>query len=120
MRDNEKRRTSYLIYTFNLMWYLIGFISAIDVYYAIKFSRTLLIMEENPFGKYLIKIAGGDVSLFIGCKVAGTVIVLGVLQNAFLLGKEKTKLNVHRVTFGVFTFQVWLFLYMNDYFLGGL
>ena len=107
MRNYNNRRTPTLTYTFNLMWYLIGFISAIDVYYAIKFSRSLPTMEENPFGRYLIKIAGGDVSLFIGCKVAGTVIVLGVLQNAFLLGKEKTKL-VHRITFGVFSFQVWL------------
>lgn len=101
------------------MWYLVGFISAIDVYYAIKFSASLPTMEENPFGKYLIRIAGGDISLFIGCKVAGTVIVLGILQNAFLLGKEETKCNVHRVTLGLFLFQVWLFLYMHDYFIPG-
>ena len=57
--------------------------------------------------------------MFIGCKVAGTVIVLGILQNAFLLGKEETKCNVHRVTLGLFLFQVWLFLYMHDYFIPG-
>ena len=100
------------------MWYIIGFISAIDVYYAIKFSKTLPDMEQNPFGRYLIEITCGDISLFIGCKVAGTVIVLGILQNAFLLGKRETKLTVEKITFGVFTFQLWLFLYMHDYFLG--
>ena len=72
------------------MWYLVGFISAIDVYYAIKFSTSLPTMEENPLGKYLIRIAGGDISLFIGCKVAG-----------------------------LFLFQMWLFLYMHDYFIPG-
>ena len=37
------------------MWYLIGFISAIDVYYAIKWRETLPELEENPIGRMLIK-----------------------------------------------------------------
>jgi len=100
------------------MWYIIGFISAVDVYYATKWSETLPELEQNPIGRMLIKYNSDDISLFMGLKVAGTVLVLGILQNAFLLGKRETKLTVEKITFGVFTFQLWLFLYMHDYFLG--
>ena len=51
------------------MWYLVGFISAIDVYYAIKFSTSLPTMEENPLGKYLIRIAGGDIPCLLDAKL---------------------------------------------------
>ena len=47
------------------MWYLIGFISAIDVYYAIKWRETLPELEENPIGRMLIKYDANDISLFI-------------------------------------------------------
>ena len=119
MRHNQNARASYLTYKFNLMWYIIGFISAIDVYYAIKWRETLPELEENPIGRMLINYDANDISFFMGLKVAGTVLVLGILQNAFLLGKKETKLTVQKITFGVFVFQLWLFLYMHDYFLGG-
>ena len=98
------------------MWYLIGFISAIDVYYAIKWREVLPQMEENPFGRMLIKHDADDISLFMGLKVAGTVLVLGFLQNWFLLSKREGRIRANRVTIGVFLFQIWLFLYMHDYF----
>ena len=63
------------------MWLIIGLISAVDVYYAIKFQKTLESMEENPIGLHLIELSNGDISLFMGLKVSGTVLVLGFLQN---------------------------------------
>lgn len=120
MRASKKGGTSYITLTFNIMWYLIGFISAIDVYYAIKWRETLPHMEENPIGRILIKYNADDVSLFMGCKVAGTVLVLGFLQNWFLLSKRYGRKGAHRVTMGVFLFQIWLFLYMHDYFVLGV
>ena len=36
-------------------------------------------VEENPIGRFLIRCDGGDVSLFVGVKVAGTILALGVL-----------------------------------------
>ena len=72
MRVSKKGGTSYIVWTFNIMWYLIGFISAIDVYYAIKWREMLPQMEENPLGRMLIKYGADDISLFMGLKVAGT------------------------------------------------
>lgn len=119
MRPCKDGRTSYLVLTFNIMWYLIGFISAIDVYYAIKWRETLPELEENPIGRMLIKYDANDISLFMGLKVAGTVLVLGMLQNCFLLLKRDGRKRTHRITMGVFLFQIWLFLYMHDYFIRG-
>ena len=116
MRTIKKGGTSYIVWSFNIMWYLIGFISAIDVYYAIKWREVLPQMEENPFGRMLIKYDADDISLFMGLKVAGTVLVLGFLQNWFLLSKREGRIRANRVTIGVFLFQIWLFLYMHDYF----
>ena len=119
MRHNQNARASYLTYKFNLMWYIIGFISAIDVYYAIKWREYLLELEQNPIGRMLIKYDADDISLFMGVKVAGTVLVLGMLQNCFLLSKRDGRKRTHRITMGVFLFQIWLFLYMHDYFIRG-
>jgi len=99
------------------MWYLIGFISAIDVYYAIKWREQLPELEQNPIGRMLIEYDENDVSLFMGLKVAGTVLVLGMLQNCFLLSKRDGRKRTHRIAMGVFLFQIWLFLYMHDYFI---
>ena len=115
MRCCKKRGSSYLVYAFNTMWYLIGLISALDVYYAIKFQKMLLETEKNPAGIFLIEIANGDVSLFIGCKVAGTVIVLGILQNAFLVCDKQTRFafKLTFITFCVTLFQIWLLYYLH-------
>ena len=94
------------------MWLIIGLISAVDVYYAIKFQKTLESMEENPIGLYLIELSNGDISLFMGLKVSGTVLVLGFLQNYFYLSDCKKK--IVKITFGVTLFQLWLLYYMSN------
>ena len=113
MRSCNKGYSPYLTYLFNKMWLIIGLVSAIDVFYAIKYQETLIVLEENPIGLHLIEISNGDISLFMGLKVAGTVLVLGFLQNAFHLGDSKRRIVITKITFGITLFQLWLFYYLS-------
>jgi hypothetical protein len=61
------------------LWLFIGFISAIDIYVSIKTRAYLLYCEMNPLGRWLIRLDGGDIALFMGIKTAGTVLALGLL-----------------------------------------
>ena len=64
---------------FAAMWLVIGLISAIDLYWAVKNQHTMIHNEENPIGRYLIRLDGGSVALFMGVKMAGTILALGFL-----------------------------------------
>ena len=64
---------------FTVMWLAIGWISAIDLYWAIKNQHIMLNNEENPIGRYLIGLDDGSVALFMGLKMAGTILALGLL-----------------------------------------
>ncbi|MAZ56614.1 hypothetical protein CL653_02385 [bacterium] len=64
---------------FGVMWLAIGFISAIDLYWAVKNQDLMLEMEENPIGRWLLLKDDGDVALFMGVKMAGTTLALGLL-----------------------------------------
>ena len=71
-----------------ILWVFIGMVAATDVYWSIITQEQLYDIELNPIGRYLINKADGDVALFMGLKVAGTVVVLGVLT---LLYKYKKR-----------------------------
>jgi hypothetical protein len=64
---------------FAAMWVAIGLISAIDLYWAVKNQDTMIFNEENPIGRYLIRLDDGSVALFMGVKMAGTILALGFL-----------------------------------------
>ena len=64
---------------FAIMWLASGLISAIDLYWCVKNQHIMLENEQNPIGRYLIAKDGGDVALFMGVKMAGTIFALGVL-----------------------------------------
>ena len=64
---------------FAVMWVAIGMISAIDLYWAVKNQHIMLEMEENPIGRWLLLQDDGDVALFMGIKMAGTTLALGIL-----------------------------------------
>ena len=66
-------------YYFAVMWLAIGLISAIDLYWAVKNQQIMLHNEENPIGRYLIGLDNGSVALFMGIKMAGTILALGFL-----------------------------------------
>jgi hypothetical protein len=83
-----KKLFSYLErFIFGLLWLGIGFTSAYDAYLAIKYRDTLAAMEKNPIGLWLMSLDGGDVSLFMGIKFAGTVLVLGILVFCYIKNK---------------------------------
>ena len=64
---------------FAAMWLAIGLISAIDLYWAVKNQHIMIHNEENPIGRYLIGLDNGSVALFMGVKMAGTILALGFL-----------------------------------------
>jgi len=63
-------------------------ISAWDSYCAIKLRDELLQGELNPIGQWLMYLDGGDVSLFMGVKFAGTILVLGILAFLYMHRKK--------------------------------
>lgn len=69
----------YHKYYFAVLWLAIGLISAIDLYWAVKNQHIMLHNEENPIGRYLIGLDDGSVALFMGVKMAGTILALGFL-----------------------------------------
>jgi|TARA_R110000824_G_scaffold120382_5_gene275691 hypothetical protein len=82
--------------------------SAVDVYWAIKVQDSL--HELNPVGRWLIKIGGGDVALFMACKLLGTVLAIWFIG---LLYSKRGKIAL-LATFGVALFQtvlVWFLFF---------
>ena len=67
------------VFVFAQLWVFIGMASAVDVYVSIKTQEYLYEMEMNPIGRFLIEADKGDIALFMGTKVAGTVVALGIL-----------------------------------------
>ena len=55
---------------------LITVVSMIDVYWSFKTQAILAETEQNPLGKWLIARDGGDISLFMTLKMAGTMGVI--------------------------------------------
>jgi len=64
---------------FAMMWIAIGMISSVDLYWAVKNQHIMLYNEQNPVGRYLMRQDDGDVALFMGVKMAGTILALGLL-----------------------------------------
>lgn len=62
------------------LWLFIGVVAAYDVYLSIKYQEVLQYQELNPLGRWLLKLDGGSVAVFMGCKFLGTLVVLGVIQ----------------------------------------
>lgn len=65
---------------FPLLWIFIGSVSSYDAYLTLKFEDSIVAMELNPLGQFLLQLDEGDPSLFMAIKFAGTLIVLGVLN----------------------------------------
>ncbi len=65
---------------FPLLWMFIGAVSSYDAYLTLKFEDSIVAMELNPLGQFLLHLDEGDPSLFMAIKFVGTLIVLGVLN----------------------------------------
>tara|TARA_R110000824_G_scaffold395873_1_gene596917 strand:+ start:9521 stop:10030 length:510 start_codon:yes stop_codon:yes gene_type:complete len=94
---------------YGLLWFSIGLISAVDIYWSIVLQDVLVETELNPLGKILIERDGGSVALFMFCKVVGLIVVLGLLIILYHYKKRIAWLSIS----GVFIFQVWLLWYLN-------
>ena len=75
----EARTYSWAALVLGAMWLIIGLVGALDTYLTVRFRAVMYAVEENPVGRFLIRCDGGDVSLFVGVKVAGTILALGIL-----------------------------------------
>lgn len=111
-RKRERRRSGGSGgegFIFTIQWLIIGIISAIDCYWSIRLQDTLYQYEQNPLGKWLIEMGGGDVALFMMVKMIGTIVALGSLV---LLYKYK-RVFAHISCTCVCFFQIILLLYLT-------
>jgi hypothetical protein len=67
-------------WVFPLLWLFIGTVSCYDAYLILKYQQSLLVMELNPVGCWLMQADNGEPSLFLAAKFQGTIVVLGALQ----------------------------------------
>jgi hypothetical protein len=97
---------------FYAMWSMIGIISALDLFLALRFldpacMDTLRSQEKNPIVVKMIELSG-DMSFFTICKVFGTLTALFVVRKIFL---HNRKWGLSIVS-GMFIFQVCLLFYL--------
>ena len=72
----------------SIMTYLliVGSVSMYDIYLTVKYAESLAQLEVNPVGRWLMNLDHlemkqiPDVTLFVGCKAMGTILVLIVLS----------------------------------------
>ena len=64
---------------FYIQLVFISLVASYDSYLAVKLRDTLYSEELNPLGRMLIRMDNGDVALFMGAKMLGTISVLGIL-----------------------------------------
>lgn len=83
-----KKHSKLSVGIFISIWIIIGLIETFDIYCSIKLQETLLIYEKNPIGKFLIQLDEGDVALFMACKAATMMMLLGIVPCIYALGKK--------------------------------
>jgi hypothetical protein len=69
----------YSTHAFYLMWLVIVFVSAHDGCLVLANRPTMWSAEQNPLGRWLIRVWGDDIWLFLALKAIGTVSVASVL-----------------------------------------
>lgn len=103
------KKKNYGLAWFATQWIIIVGISAYDLYLSVKYSAELYSVELNPLGRYLIELGGGDVSLFMGVKLAGTGLSLGLLA---LIYRGDKKI-AHAIIFPIMILQILLLAYLE-------
>ena len=88
---------------------VIAAVSAYDTYWSFKNQDTLYDFEQNPVGRWLMELDGGDVALFMTVKMIGTLIVLNAIP---LIGRFRKSWCLP-IACSVATFQLLLFAYLN-------
>jgi hypothetical protein len=70
----------FLLGVFVICWVFIGFVSSIDAGLTVAFQDTLKYEEQNPVARLILAEDGWKCGRFIGMKMFGTILVLGVLM----------------------------------------
>lgn len=65
---------------FRVGWYFILLVSVYDAWLLLRFREVIVDTELNPLGVLLLHLCGGTVWLFLGLKLAGTVLVCTILS----------------------------------------
>jgi|GEM_PF-4946139 len=88
--------------------FIIGGVSLIDTWLIVRHAEIIQVTEENPVGRMLLTLGNGDVSLFVACKLLGTVVVLTSLfwlsANYWLIAQPVIRC--------ITVFQTWLLWYL--------
>lgn len=97
-------------YLYHAMILLIGAVSAYDNTMTWIYSDTIVELEKNPVGVWLLE--QGGVSLFITVKAAATLLLVGVL---FVLSRTKYRWLI----IPAFVFQLGMFAFLNLFCIDG-
>ena len=71
--------SAFLKQTFPWLLGLIVAVSLYDTMLIVVFQDTIVQLERNPAGSWLLSLGNGDVEIFVRAKLAGTLIVAAVL-----------------------------------------
>jgi hypothetical protein len=84
-------------------------ISAYDGYLVVRTGDEIRNFEQNPIGLMLINCNGGNPSLFLGAKAAGTLLVLYLLR---AINRRSQRL-ARPITFAIALFQSGLLIFLE-------
>ena len=93
----------------DVLCFIIGIISSIDLYWIGKTRSVIAEHEQNPVGTYLIGLDGGDVSLFMAAKFAGTMLALYIILTMKRLKFRHTLLIASIIAFCQIVLLIYLF-----------
>lgn len=93
----------------DFLCFIIGIISAIDLYWIGKTRAVIAEYEQNPVGTYLIGLDGGDVSLFMAAKFAGTMAALYIILTLKRLKFRHTVLIASVIALAQILLLIYLF-----------
>ena len=93
----------------DFLCFIIGIISAIDLYWIGKTRAVIAEHEQNPVGTNLIGLDGGDVSLFMAAKFAGTMAALYIILTLKRLKFRHTVLIASVIALAQILLLIYLF-----------
>lgn len=85
-----------------------AFVSSYDAYLTVRLRSVIHDSEQNPIARFIMSMDNWDVSLFIGFKMYGTILVLGFLSLMYLVNKKYAFTTVIALAL----FQTGLLLYL--------
>lgn len=98
---------------------LIGFVSAYDSYLTVMYVDSLQGLELNPVGRYMMGLDDPingytpHIAMFLGCKFAGTILVLFVLQILWIWRRHLSSMVAMKVAFAQ-TLLAFMLLFGSD------